>query len=139
MASPSCGISTSFLEQRVRSDGERDLAAREVLERLACAAFAGTEPDSHAIGTSSPVEPRRELAVVLLGEDFGRRHERDLLAALDRLQRGERGDDRLAGAHVALQQALHRRRALQVVRDLAPHALLRARELEAGALDQVAS
>ena len=56
--------------------------------------------------------------------------------ALDRLQRGERGDDRLAAADVALQQPLHRRRALEVVADLAPHALLRARQLERHAREQ---
>ena len=73
---------------------------------------------------------------MLFGEDLGRRHERDLLAALDRLQRRERRDDRLAGADVALQQPLHRRRMLEVVRDLAPHALLRARQLERHAREQ---
>ncbi len=57
---------------------------------------------------------------MLLGEDFGRRHERGLVAGLDRLQRGERGDDRLAAADVALQQALHRLAAREVAADLAP-------------------
>ena len=94
---------------------------------------AGKPRDAHA----QAFEPQRQLAVVLLGEDFRRRHERDLLARFDGLQRGQRRDDRLAGADVALQQPLHRRRALQVMRDLAPHALLRARQLERHALEQL--
>ncbi len=74
---------------------------------------------------------------MLFGQDFGRRHERHLLAGLDGLQRRKRGDDRLAGADIALQQPLHRRCALQVMRDFAPHALLRAGQLERCALDQL--
>ena len=80
----------------------------------------------------------RELAVVLLGEDLGRRHQRDLPAGLDRLQRGQRRDDRLAAADVALQQALHRHRPLEVVADLPPDALLRPRQLERHAREQLA-
>ncbi len=73
---------------------------------------------------------------MLLGQNFGRRHERNLPAALDRLQRGERGDDRLAAADVTLQQPLHRRRTLEIVTDFPPHALLRAREPERNSREQ---
>ena len=52
--------------------------------------------------------PRREAAVVLLGQD-GRRHEHgDLLAGVDRLERGADGDLGLAVADVAADQAVHR-------------------------------
>ena len=117
------------LEQRVRADREHRVAARDRRERLLPrlgrqAAGQPRELDGQA------VEPMRELAEVLLGQDFGGRHERDLPSGLDRLQRGQRRDDRLAAADVALQQALHRHRALQVVADLAPDALLRPRQLE---------
>ncbi len=83
-----------------------------------------------------PVEPCRELAIVLLGEDLGRRHECDRAPALDRLQRGERRHHRLAGADVALQQPLHRLPALEVVRDLAPYLFLCAGQLERHARQQ---
>ena len=63
-------------------------------QRARLRAFACMPPDSHATATPQRVQPLGELAVVLLGEDFGRRHQRDLPAALDRLQRGQRGDDR---------------------------------------------
>ena len=45
---------------------------------------------------------------MLLGENFGGRHERRLVAVFDRLQRRQRRDHGLAAADVALQQALHR-------------------------------
>ena len=71
------------------------------------------------------VEPRRELAIVLLGEDFGRRHECDLIARLDGLQRRQRRDHRLAAADVALQEPLHRLAFREVAPDLRDDALLR--------------
>ena len=67
---------------------------------------------------------------MLLGEDLGGRHDRRLPAVLDRLQRGERRDDGLAAADVALQQALHRVRLGEVGAISAWRLLLRARERE---------
>ena len=67
---------------------------------------------------------------MLFGEDLGRRHEGHLVTVLDGLQRGERGDDGFAAAHVAEQQALHRVRLRQVARDLLPYFLLCASEFE---------
>ena len=119
-----------LLEQRVGADRELRLAAGDRRAALRAAPSPAWPPDSQAIVTPQPSSHCRELAVVLLGEDLGRRHERHLPAALDRLQRRERGDDRLAAADVALQQPLHRLARFEVVADLAPDALLRARELE---------
>jgi hypothetical protein len=65
-------------------------------------------PDSQATSMPKRLEPVGELAVVLLGEDLGGRHQHRLAAVLGRLQHGQRGDAGLAAAHVALQQALHR-------------------------------
>ena len=61
----------------------------------------------------------RERARVLLGEQLGGRHDRRLIAVLDREQRGEQRDDRLAAADVALQQAVHAAVARHVGDDLA--------------------
>ncbi len=125
------------LEQRVRADREHRVAAGDGRERLL--ARLGRQPAGEPCDLHGQAgKPERELAVVLLGENFGRRHERDLPAGLDRLQRGERRDDRLAAADVALQQSLHRHRALEVVADLPPDALLRAGELERDARQQCA-
>ena len=79
---------------------------------------------------------------VLLGERLGRRHQRALPPVLDGAQERVERDDRLAGADVALQQPLHRRRALEIDVDLAHDLLLVRRERErqrlAVALDQLA-
>ena len=61
----------------------------------------------------------RHRSHVLLGEQLGRRHDRRLIAVLDREQRGEQRDDRLAAADVALQQTLHAPIAAHVGDDLA--------------------
>ena len=56
--------------------------------------------------------PLAEGAVVLLGQD-GRRHQHgDLLAVVDRLERGADGDLGLAVADVAADEAVHRPRLL---------------------------
>jgi hypothetical protein len=73
---------------------------------------------------------------VLLGEDFGRRHQRGLVAGVDGLCGGQRGDDCLAAADVALQQPLHRMRLRQIERDLTAHALLRRRQRKRQRLQQ---
>ena len=67
---------------------------------------------------------------VLLGERLGRRHQRALAAVLDRAQDRVERDDRLAGADVALQEPLHRHRALEVGVDLAHGLLLVRRQRE---------
>ena len=67
---------------------------------------------------------------MLLGEDLGRRHERDLQPVLHRDQRREQRDDRLSRADVALQQAVHRMRLLQVVDDFLQRLLLAVGQLE---------
>ena len=67
---------------------------------------------------------------MLLGEDFGGRHQRRLVAGFDRMQHGQRGDHGLAAADVALQQALHRMRLAEVGGDLAPSTVLRNGEAE---------
>ena len=53
-------------------------------------------------------KPFAELAEMLLGQDFGRRHHRGLPAGVGCGEAGDRGDDGLAAAHVALQKPLHR-------------------------------
>ncbi len=71
-----------------------------------------------------------EIQEVLRGEDFRRGQDRRLVAVFHGDHCRLRGDDRLAAADVALQQAVHRRRRGHVAGDLAEHALLRRRGLE---------
>src|SRR5207244_9340420 len=126
---PEPGQRDLFLEQRVRTDREVSLATLNRRERalsLLRRQAAGKPRDLHG----ETFEPYRELAVMLLGENFGRRHERYLTARLDRLQRSQRGNDRLAASHVALKQALHRLRTREIAPDLGAYTLLRTRERE---------
>ena len=71
-----------------------------------------------------------DVASVLFGEDLSRRHQRALIAILHCGQHGYERDDRLAAAHVALQQTVHWRVGLQVAEDLFDDATLRVGELE---------
>ncbi|MCY1423140.1 hypothetical protein D9M71_388470 [compost metagenome] len=77
------------------------------------------------------LQPLAEVQEVLLGEDFGGRHQRHLVAGLQGLQGGKGGDHRLAGADVALHQAQHGFLLCQVIGDFRTDPLLGAGGLEA--------
>ena len=110
-----------LLEQRVRADGDLDRARREV--GFECRAhFAGLPAGQQRDSNAERFQPRVEVARVLLGEQFRRRHHGRLCAVLHRTHRGQRGDHRLARADVALHQSHHRMRPLEILRDLGPHA-----------------
>ena len=104
--------------------------------------FEPAEPVSSTQRTSSVGAQRLEREEVLLGQRLGRRHQRSLAPALDRAQERVERDHRLAGADVALQQALHRHRPGEIGVDLLDRALLvlgqRERQRRAVALDQLA-
>ena len=125
----------AFLEQRMGADRNGSRAAFQRFQGLAARLGRQRTGEPRDLDADAR-QPRLQLPVVLLGQYLGRRHERDLLAALDRLQGGERRDDGLPRADVALQQALHRDPASQVVADLVPDTLLRAGECERNALEK---
>ncbi len=119
----------------MRADGEALASRGELGERLAARARR------HAPGEQQGLEPERgepahEILRVLLGEEFRRRHQRGLEAGLDRVRGRERGDDRLAGADVALHQPHHGVRHREVRAHFAEDALLRAGQRETGAREQ---
>ncbi len=68
---------------------------------------------------------------MLLGEDFGGRHQRHLIAGLQRLQCCKGGDHGFTGADIALDQPQHGFALTQVVGDFVAHPLLRAGRWEA--------
>ncbi len=113
----------------MRADDEVQRAAGELGLRLP-PLFRRRRP-----GQQRHAEPRRleqpaDVDVVLLGEDLGRRHERDLEAVLHRDERGHQRDDGLARADVPLQQPVHRVRPLHVADDLGDDLLLIAGQPE---------
>ena len=67
---------------------------------------------------------------MLLGEELGRGHERDLQTVLEGHEGGQQGDDGLAAPHVALQEAIHGMGAAQVADDGAQRPLLPRRQPE---------
>ena len=93
-------------------------------------------PASHVTPMPKRFQPRGEFAVVLLGENLGRRHDGDLSVVLDRLQRRERRDDRLAAADVALQQPLHGIGLREIALDLDERLALCARERKRNRIEQ---
>ena len=82
-------------------------------------------------GDAQRLQPVGEVPEVLFRQNFGRGHERDVVAAFQRHQRAARRHDRLAGADVALQQPPHRVRAGQVLAQLAQDFGLRLSQLKA--------
>ena len=119
-----------LLGERVRADDEVDRAARELGARISRRFAAVALPVSEATRNRDAIEQPPNRQVVLVRQNLGRRHERDLQAVLHRDERGEQRDDRLAGADVALQQPVHRLRPLHVGDDLAQRRLLSVGELE---------
>ena len=67
---------------------------------------------------------------MLLDENLRRREQRHLMTVADHDHRCNQRNDRLSAAHVALQQAVHRPIALQIVNDFLHDAFLRPRQLE---------
>src|SRR5712664_190897 len=63
--------------------------------------------------------------IMLLRQDLGRRHERDLISVFNRDDSGLKRDNRLARADIALEQPAHRKGRLHVGGDFLEHALLR--------------
>jgi hypothetical protein len=117
------------LDQGMGADRDRRLASADFCDRrILVLLFQAARQPGHF--DAQRRQPGGELAVMLLGEDFGRRHQRRLVAGLDRVQHGQRRDDGLAAADIALQQALHRVRLREVGGNLAPGALLGGSEAE---------
>jgi hypothetical protein len=123
------------LDERMGADREQHLAARQAGELgLARALPAAARQPGDA--DAQRLQPGRELLPVLLCEDLGGRHHRRLPPVLGRLQHRQRGDQGLARADIALQQALHRMRRREVGGDLRAHPRLRPRGTERQRFEQ---
>ena len=124
------------LLQGVGADDELRLAAQDAALRLALGGGVertGEQRDFVWLPGAGRNDTAEQLArgeIVLRGEDLGGCHERGLAAVLHGDDGGLHGDDRLAGADIALQQAAHGLRAAHVCDDLAEDALLRGGGME---------
>ncbi|MNB92028.1 hypothetical protein D3C75_391200 [compost metagenome] len=117
------------LEQRVGADHHRR-AAGDLLQRgdaVLALELAGQPRDFNA----QRLEPALEGDEVLLGENLGGRHQRNLITGLQRLQRGKGGDHGFAGADIALDQPQHRFVLAEVIGDFVANPLLGTGRAEA--------
>ncbi len=117
------------LHQRVRADDQVDRAGLDLGQLRTPRRRTGRT------GQQGDPETRRlqqlgDAEEVLLGQNLGRRHERDLQAIFHRDQRRQQRDDGLPCPDVALEQAIHRLRPLQVVHDFLERRALARRQLE---------
>ena len=109
ITSPRSAKRTSLLSSRCVPMRMSISPARQPLDDLRLLA-GGAEPADHVDLERVIRHPLAERPQVLVGQ-HGRRHEhRHLPAGLDRLERRPHRQLRLAVAHVAAQQAVHRRR-----------------------------
>ena len=133
----------TLLDERVRADQDHRFARGGFLQRslpLLARDRAGQQdhietvteqlPRLHRGAVCERLEQLLHGRVVLLGENFRRRHERRLRSRCVGDQCGRDRHDRLAAADLPLQQPVHRPAARHVRRDLFDDAALRARRLE---------
>ena len=116
-----------ILDQRMRADQHVHLAGGHRLLHPAlggCPQRTGQPAHPHA----QRLQPGREPLIVLPRQDLGRGHQRGLPAGAHRHHRRQRGNDRLAATHVALQQPVHGLLPRQVGRDLVTYPALRTGE-----------
>ena len=123
----------SLFQQRVRADvHSRAPDARPAKgQRL----LPGGRPRFRCPGPqfhrdSQRLKPPAEVAPMLFGQDFCRRHQRHVATAFQRHQRRAGRHDGFAGADVALEQAAHGRRPGQVAADFAQHPRLGLSQVE---------
>ena len=106
-----------FRQQAMGADDDVDLAVGEVGERLLLLLLRA-EAAEHVDADREPGEALAQRLHVLEREHGGGREKRHLLAVHHRLERGAHRHFRLAVAHVAAQQPVHRRRRLHVALDV---------------------
>ena len=104
-------------EQPVRPDHDVDRAVGQPVDR-GLGLLVGLEPRQRRDVHRERGVPLGEGRVVLLDEQRGRHQDGDLLAVLDRLERGPDGDLGLAVADVAADDPVHRHDAFHVVLDV---------------------
>ena len=128
----------AFFQQGVGADDQVGVALRDVPADFALAIlFERASEQDDAVSGAFQDAPRGE--VMLLRENFGGRHERDLASVFNRDDCGFEGDNRFAGADIALKQTAHGIRLLHVGGDFFQYALLcRGRMKGQNLLDGVA-
>jgi hypothetical protein len=115
------------LEQRVRADGQIDIArsqCRQNFSAFAAALPAREDSNTDAGGGREP----RDGGKMLARQNLGRRHQRRLAAGLDHRCGGKECHHGLARADVAVEQAQHAIGLGEIGNNVGDRALLRRRE-----------
>ena len=120
-----------FFDQRVGADDQLRLAAVDEAAGVALAVFVERAGQQHdAIVAGGALQQLARGQKMLRGENLGGRHERGLVAVFHGHEHGLQGDDGLARADIALQQAAHGAGVAHVGHDFAQRALLRGGGME---------
>ena len=117
------------LNDGVRANHQPGLAAFNQRQHLT-ALFRFLTAGEPRGGDAQWLQPADQLGEVLGGQNLGRRHQGTLPASVDADRRGERRDHGFAGAHIALQQAVHGHGLGQVMRNFCADASLRGGQLK---------
>ena len=113
----------ALLEQRVGADDEFRRAVLDALQRFPTCHGALTAREPGRLDAKRP-EPVGKTAPVLFGQQLGRRHDRCLDAAGNRLETGDCRDNGLSRANVTLNKAHHGMCLRQVAQYFLDHPLL---------------
>ena len=113
------------LNDRVRAHHQFGLAAGNQTQHLApgLGFLAAREPGR---GDAQGRQPAHQLGKVLLGQNFGRRHQRALPTRLHTNGGSQRRHHGFAGTYIALKQTVHGGGTRQVTRNFFAHAALRS-------------
>jgi hypothetical protein len=111
------------LDEPVGADDDVDPPFAQAPDDVALLGL-GAESRKHLHPHREGGQPLREGREVLKGQHSRRNQHGDLLAIVDRLERGAQGDLRLAEADVAADQAVHRLRRFQIALDLVDRPVL---------------
>ncbi len=118
-----------LLDQGVSADDQLRVALGDVAADFAFAIFfhrTGEQDDP----VSGVFQNAAGGKIMLLGQDFGGRHQRDLVSIFHGDDGSLEGHDGLARSHIALQQTPHGGRLLHVGGNFLEHALLRRGGME---------
>ena len=126
---PQFGELHFLLDQRMGSDHQLGVALADVAANFTLAVFLQRSGQQHD-PVSGILQNSPRGKIVLLGKNFGGRHQRDLVAIFHGNDGRLESHDGLARSDIALQQPPHGERLLHVLSDFLQHPLLRRRGME---------
>ena len=115
------------LDQSIGSHHRLDGTIRQPFQYLP-AGFGRKSPGQKGRTDAGRFQYLLHLLVVLLCQDFRRRHQASLIAVLHRLGQGQESQGRFPGAHIPRAQPIHGLRTLHIIVDFLPCFFLAVRQ-----------